>query len=109
MKNKIVYTFLFSLIAFFGSAQLESNTEVSKNTISFSVIPNPASDFIYITLNGAENSSIKIIDILGNNLYFETISTSKKIDISDFKNGIYFISIESSDSKIASRRLIVKH
>ena len=109
MKSNLIHIFIFTFVAFISNAQSESNSDMNKNNISFSVIPNPASDFVLITTNGLDNASIKIIDILGNNLYSENITSTKKVDISDFKNGIYFISIESSDSKIANRRLIVKH
>jgi hypothetical protein len=110
MKKNIFYTFIFTLLAFLGNAQSELNSESSiKNAISFSAVPNPASDFVLISTNGIDNATIKIIDVLGNTIYLENISTSKKIDVSDYKNGIYFITIESSDSKIVNRRLIVKH
>ena len=103
MKKNIFYTFIFILMAFVGNAQSEMNA------ISFSAVPNPASDYVLISTNGIDNATIKIIDILGNTIYLENISTTKKIDVSDYKNGIYFVSIESSDSKIVNRRLIVKH
>jgi hypothetical protein len=110
MKKNIFYTFIFILMAFAGNAQSEMNSESSvKNAISFTAVPNPASDYVLISTNGIDNATIKIIDILGNSVYSENISTTKKIDVSDYKNGIYFISIESSDSKIVNRRLIVKH
>ena len=53
--------------------------------------------------------SIKIIDVLGNNVYSETLSGNKKIDVSDFKNGIYFVTLESSDTRISNRKLIIRH
>ena len=62
-----------------------------------------------ISSNEVDNSNVKIVDVLGNVVYTETISATKKIDLSDFKNGIYFITIETSDSKISNRKLIIRH
>ena len=80
-----------------------------KNTPSFSMTPNPAADNVTFNTNGAESATIKIIDVLGNNVLNETISGAKKIDVSDFKNGIYFVSIETSELKVSNRKLVIRH
>jgi hypothetical protein len=80
-----------------------------KQSSTFSVSPNPANDIVNITNIGNDINSVKIIDVLGNIVYNETITNSKKVDVSDFKNGIYFVSIETSDSKISNRKLIIRH
>jgi hypothetical protein len=80
-----------------------------KTASSVSIAPNPAVDFVMLSLNGYENSSVKIIDILGNTIYSEDITNSKKIDVSDYKNGVYFVIIESSDAKIINRKLVIRH
>lgn len=80
-----------------------------KPTSSISIAPNPAADFVVLSLNGYENSSVKIIDILGNTVYSEDIINSKKIDVSDYKSGVYFVILESSDAKITNRKLVIRH
>ena len=80
-----------------------------KSVPTFSISPNPASDYFSINMNGNENVNVKIIDVLGNNIYNETISTNKKIDISDFKNGVYFVTVQSSELKITNRKLVIRH
>ena len=58
--------FAIFLLAFLGNAQSEMNGEsIVKNAISFSAVPNPASDYVLISTNGIDNATIKIIDILG--------------------------------------------
>jgi hypothetical protein len=81
----------------------------SKPTNTLSIGPNPASDQIFVSSTSNEPMSIKIIDVLGNNVYSETLSGNKKIDVSDFKNGIYFVTLESSDTRISNRKLIIRH
>jgi len=80
-----------------------------KPGITFSMSPNPANEFVSISTNSNENTTVKIIDVLGSTVYNETLSSNKKVDVSDLKNGIYFVTIESSDSKITNRKLIVRH
>lgn len=80
-----------------------------KNNATFNIAPNPANDYTVVTSAGVENSNVKIVDVLGNVVYVETISSTKKIDLSEFKNGIYFVTIETSDAKISNRKLIVRH
>ena len=83
--------------------------KTTKLNPTFNIAPNPANDYTVISSNGVENSNVKIVDVLGNVVYTETISSTKKIDLSDFKNGIYFITIETSDEKISNRKLIIRH
>ena len=80
-----------------------------KSVPTFSISPNPAIDYFSIATNGNENINVKIIDILGNNVYNETISSNKKIDISDFKNGVYFVTVQSSEIRITNRKLVIRH
>lgn len=77
--------------------------------IGILVQPNPASDYVLISMNGAENGYLKIVDVLGNVVLKESISGSKKIDLGDFKNGVYFITIETGSGKNLNRKLIVRH
>jgi hypothetical protein len=80
-----------------------------KEEVTVNVQPNPASDYAIITLNNADNGTIRIVDVLGNVVSKETISGTKKIDLSNFRNGVYFITIETSNGKTINRKLIVKH
>lgn len=77
--------------------------------LNISVQPNPASDYVLISMNGTDNGTLKIVDVLGNVVLKETISGSKKIDLGDFRNGVYFITIETGSGKNLTRKLIVRH
>lgn len=81
-----------------------------KQEVSLNIAPNPASDLITINLSGVENGSVKIVDVLGNVVFKDaTFINTKKIDVSNFKNGVYFVMIESNGIKTMTRKIIVKH
>jgi len=81
-----------------------------KQTTSLTISPNPADDNVKIALDGIENSSVKIVDVLGNVVYNESINNgTKNIDVSNFKNGVYFVLVEASGIKSFNRKLIIRH
>jgi hypothetical protein len=80
-----------------------------KNTPSITIAPNPADENVTITLNTDHASSVKVVDALGKSVLNETISNgTKSINVSDFKNGVYIVLVES-DGKTFTRKLIVRH
>jgi len=48
-------------------------------------------------------------DVLGNTLLSKKISGSETIDVSEFRNGIYFITMEAKGAKKINRKVIVRH
>lgn len=81
-----------------------------KPSVSLSVSPNPASDDVTISLGNSESGSISIVDVLGNTILNETISNGQRtIDVSNFKNGVYFVLINTPGSKTTNRKLIIRH
>jgi hypothetical protein len=61
-------------------------------------------------LLGIETASVRIVDVLGNVLLKEsTINGSKRLDVSNFRNGVYFVIVESHGTKSITRKVIVKH
>ena len=82
---------------------------VLKEPLSVTIVPNPASEYINVNLNRSENVSMKIVDVLGNLILKETLSSSKKVDVSDLKSGVYFIVFEGSGFKSFSRKVIIRH
>ena len=68
-----------------------------------SIIPNPAKDYIFITLTSAANNDIQItiFDVNGRNMANYDQNDFKNsilpIPVSLYENGIYFIRIKSND------------
>ena len=75
----------------------------------FSINPNPSDNFTSIQMNNKEKGMVKIVDLFGNILYYESILSSSIINTLDFKDGFYFVTIESEGLKLASRKLVVRH
>jgi len=74
------------------------------------VYPNPSSNVMTIQATGVEgNVDVKITDVLGKVVYNETVSPLKKIDVSDFKNGVYLVTVSDNGKKVQTKRIVVKH
>ena len=80
-----------------------------KEEASVTIGPNHASDHIQITTSGVEAANIKIMDALGTTISKETIISSNKINVSDLRNGVYFVVIEIPGSKTITRKVIIRH
>ena len=102
-----------------GTAELTSmdivfsknaSVEEVKPSLSVTVAPNPASEFIKVKTNGVENTTVKVLDVLGNVvLNTSVIEKSKTLDVAEFKNGIYFVIVEAPDAKAVNHKIIVRH
>jgi len=82
-----------------------------ENTKMFSVFPNPTDGKISIDFKEtSQNCKITILNNLGQEVYNEeeinTSSGIKTIDISQLKNGIYFLNVEL-DSKIHTQKIVL--
>jgi hypothetical protein len=76
---------------------------------AMTIQPNPASDYAVINVTGIDGATMKIVDVLGNVIAKEAISGTKKLDLTNFRNGVYFVMIEAPGIKSINRKLIVKH
>ncbi|MCO4813877.1 MAG: T9SS type A sorting domain-containing protein [Flavobacteriales bacterium] len=91
--------------------QVNSALSINENSkVSMTVAPNPSSDYFVVNTSNADNGSIKIVDVLGNIISEEAMTaSSKKINVSNFRNGVYFVIIDSENAKPVTRRIIVRH
>ena len=80
-----------------------------ENPISFSINQNQSSDYIYINVDSNSEMDFKVVDVLGNVVLQDVINNYKKVNVSNYKNGLYFITISSKDRSIVTRKMIVKH
>lgn len=78
--------------------------------LSVSIAPNPSNESFVVSATGSKTSSIKVVDVLGNVILSEEMNyTSKKVDVSNFRNGVYFVIIESNEAKPVTKRIVVRH
>ena len=80
-----------------------------KEEVGVNIYPNPTSEYVSIQLAGMDQSTFKLMDAVGNVIMKETIHGSKKINVGDFSNGIYFLIFETSTGKTITKKLVVRH
>ncbi len=95
--------------AYYKNMLVKYNTDISSvseinNTIAFKISPNPASNFINISIADKIIDELKIVDINGKTVLIKNkLESNGQIDISKFDAGVYFISV-----KIANKTGIQK-
>lgn len=75
-----------------------------------SIYPNPATDYVNIKSNISEKvKSIEFYNALGQRIYYENVFNISdiKIDVSNFRKGIYFVKVNFESTKIVSSKLIL--
>ncbi len=90
---------------------ITSTASIQENvSLSLNVSPNPANNVVNINMTGVNKADVKIVDVLGNIVFNETVAeTTKKVDVSRFRNGIYFITVDAEGIKPTTRKLIIRH
>lgn len=72
----------------------------------YNLYPNPASTIIRI--NGYEKGRVKVYSTTGALvLELERLPEDNTLNISNLSNGVYFINIQDSDSKVVTKKLII--
>ena len=74
----------------------DSNAGIIEQGIEAKIYPNPASDFITLELDNETATLLKIYDQLGALLYQTSTNGNKTIDISQYKQGVYTLKLESN-------------
>jgi Secretion system C-terminal sorting domain len=110
MKKKYFYIVVLFL-SFFSlsvSAQENKPSKTQETTIEgLNFYPNPVSNGkIYITSKSAADKEVAIFDVLGKRV-FQSLLSSKELNISNISPGVYIIKIREGEST-ATRKLIVK-
>lgn len=89
------------------TAIMDYTTKVSSIDFNnqITVYPNPTRGIIFVS--NVENSELKVYDILGSNvLSMESKEFEKSINVSDFKNGVYFVVI-NKDGETTTKKIII--
>ena len=89
-------------------SNLTTNLETNYNN-NFSFYPNPATDFIKISINDKikSSSTIQILSITNQVILEKNINNLDVINISDLEPGIYYVSIINNKKRLINRKLIV--
>ncbi len=88
-----------------------SVTDQKQEEVSIAVYPNPVANNLTIAANGVDGGfDVKMTDVLGKVVLNESSNQVKKVvDVSNFKNGVYLVSVFNKGELIQTRRVVIKH
>lgn len=83
---------------------------VEDNTldVKLRVYPNPTSQSLYVSHPELNSFGITIVDLNGKQLYSGTISKEEPLDVSNFSQGMYLVTIENTTSHKKNTYKIIK-
>lgn len=81
----------------------------AKAAFNIQTYPNPASDYLTISANNSAEYFVKITDVLGNVVFEDKFNSIKKVDVNNYKTGVYIVSLYNNKSLINTKRVVVKH
>jgi len=77
---------------------------------SVSVYPNPVSTILTVNTTGLEESvELKMVDLLGNVVLSGSGTQMNKMDVSNFRNGVYLVFIYNKGDVVLTERIVIKH
>ena len=93
---------IFSLVM--DNSGYPLNVDEQVNNATYSIYPNPASDYIKLSAISSQQSVVKIYNALGMLVdEYEMNSSEIEINVSDYNSGIYFIDIDGVMNKLVIR------
>ncbi len=97
----------------FGLNNFDGVKTIDQNVQSVNIYPNPTSDIICLNLNGftALKGSITMVNLLGQTVKsFSNITLNRtmKIDASDLTEGIYFVTVKTSEQSLTQKVIIAQ-
>ncbi len=80
------------------------NVSEINETSSFNVYPNPASDFVKVSTDNSQQTTVRIYNVLGMLVEeIEVNANETEINVSDYNPGIYFINIETENGSVTKK------
>ncbi|CAG5085927.1 T9SS type A sorting domain-containing protein [Parvicella tangerina] len=104
--NDIFYT--TEIWKFFMKHSFESVSVDEVETPSFSVYPNPTNAMLQLELTEINNASIKLYDLLGNELINQKANAlTESLDLGDLPSGTYFIKVVDNLKGLSTTQKVV--
>jgi hypothetical protein len=76
--------------------------------VQLRVYPNPTSQSLYVTHPDMNSFGIQIVDLNGKQLYSGTINKDEPLDISNYTQGMYMVTIENTSTNKKNTYKIIK-
>jgi len=70
------------------------------------IYPNPANDFLTISLNSDKITEAQLYDVYGKLLFTSSFHTQTQLDLSNFIDGIYFLSLKNNEVQALEKVII---
>lgn len=83
------------------------NVSEINETSSFNVYPNPASDFVKVSTDNSQQTTVRIYNVLG--MLVEEIeinSNETEINVSDYNPGVYFFNIQTESGNVTKKIVV---
>lgn len=91
-----------------GARQSDEKAEKGLQEIVTSIYPNPANDYIVVKLDQNIETTISILNLVGQVMQTTTVEAlTNYLDVSGLQGGIYFVSIQYGDQKVVRKIRIV--
>jgi cytoskeletal protein CcmA (bactofilin family) len=108
--NAEVLNFEPAFIENTGQVDSISNIRETGNTVSatFNIYPVPASDFVNVTSNGAENFNLDLLDANGKKIQSVINGNGRcTLDVTSYANGIYYVVITVGNKAVETKKILV--
>jgi hypothetical protein len=76
--------------------------------VQLKVYPNPTSQSLYVTHPEMSSFGITIVDLNGKQLYIGSINKDEPLDVSNYTQGMYMVTIENTTTKKKNTYKIIK-
>jgi len=76
--------------------------------LQIKVYPNPTTQLLYVSHPDLNSFSIQITDLSGKQVYSDTINKDQPLDISNYTQGMYLITIENKEANKKNTYKIIK-
>jgi hypothetical protein len=76
--------------------------------VQLKVYPNPTSQSLYVTHPEMSSFGITIVDLNGKQLYSGTINKEEPLDVSDYTQGMYLVTIQNTTTNKKNTYKIIK-
>ena len=93
----------------FQFAYNDLQTNIYEQEISsFSIFPNPTSDYLQLTWEGNNKANIVIYNTFDQVVTSETINKNSKVDVSDLQPGLYYVQLLSKEQLIRTQSIVIQ-
>jgi len=116
----IIISIIFTGSVFANKKHMLENNQIDSTSINFykdqnlKLYPNPASTYLFIEYDVifVKEAKLQIYNSIGAIVYTKSIEDKKdkiKISVSEFKNGLYFCSLQVDRKLLNTKKVLINH